>query len=194
MNRKEYNSQETKKHIFNTFLSLLKESSIEKITVNALCSAAGIAKSTFYSYFEDKYSVLDGIENEMLGRLADVNAHLEDVDINLVLNGSPLPQATETIDYILANLEAFRIILGPHGDSRFESRWRRNIADSFKNRFIKEKGDPKSADLACSIFASTLIGIYTHFIFNDPEISREDFALILGNTFKYAQQDFLPKK
>ena len=32
------------------------------------------------------------------------------------------------------------------------------------------------------------------FIFQNPTISKEDFALILGNTFKDALQDFLPGK
>ena len=58
-------------------------------------------------------------------------------------------------------------------------------------RFLKEKGDVRSAGLACAIFSSTLIGIYRYFIFEAPDISKRDFALILGNTFKYALMDFL---
>lgn len=77
-----------------------------------------------------------------------------------------------------------------NGDSRFENMWRRDIADSF----LKEKRDPQSAGLACAIFSSTLIGIYRYFIFRNPTISKEDFTLILGNTFKHALQDFLPGK
>lgn len=72
-------------------------------------------------------------------------------------------------------------------------KWRRDIANSFKDRFMKEKRDPRRADLACTIFASTLMGIYRYFIFQDPSLSKEDFTLILGNTFKYALQDFLPR-
>jgi hypothetical protein len=57
----------------------------------------------------------------------------------------------------------------------------------------KEKSDPRRAGLACTIFASALIGIYRYFIFQDPSLSKEEFTLILGNTFKYALQDFLPR-
>ena len=95
-----------------------------------------------------------------------------------------------TVDFILEHLEEYRVIMGPKGDPSFESRWRRNIAASFKDRFLKEKKDPKSAGLACAIFSSTLLGIYRYFIFEEPEISKEDFTLILGNTFKYALMDF----
>ncbi|MCR4752720.1 MAG: TetR/AcrR family transcriptional regulator [Eubacterium sp.] len=194
MNRKEFNRQETKNHIRKVFLRMYADSDIHDITIQDLCREAGIVKSTFYSYYDDKYSVLDEIETEMLQRLAEINARLEDVDVEQVLRGNPLDQASRTVDYLLKHLEEFRIVMGSHGDPRFENKWRRDIADSFADRFLKEKRDPQSAGLACAIFSSTLIGIYRYFIFRNPTISKEDFALILGNTFKYALQDFLPGK
>lgn len=189
-NRKESNRTETQRNIRAAFLSLYKEKGIDGVTVNELCRQAGIVKSTFYTYFEDKYSVLEEIENELLDSLSEVNSDLENLEITPVLEGDRIPQASETVDYILEHLEEYRAIMGPKGDARFEVRWRRNIAASFKDRFIKEKGDKKSAGLACAIFSATLIGIYRYFIFEEPDISKENFALILGNTFKYALMDF----
>lgn len=189
-NRKEFNRTETQRHIRNTFLELYTEKGIDGVTVNELCRRAGIVKSTFYTYFEDKYSILDEIEGELLDYLADVNSDLEKLELTPVLTGSPLPQASKTVDFILEHLDEYRAIMGPKGDPSFENRWRRNIAASFKDRFIKEKGDNRSAGLACAIFSSTLIGIYRYFIFEAPDLSKENFALILGNTFKYALMDF----
>lgn len=188
--RKDFNRSETQRHIRNTFLKIYSEKGIDGVTVNELCKQAGIVKSTFYTYFEDKYSILDEIERELLDSLSEVNSNLENLEVTPVLMGNPLPQASRTVDFILANLEEYRAILGPKGDPSFEIRWRRNIAASFKERFIKEKGDNRSAGLACAIFSSTLIGIYRYFIFEAPDISKENFALILGNTFKYALMDF----
>ena len=188
--RKDFNRSETQRHIRNTFLKLYAEKGIDGVTVNELCRNAGIVKSTFYIYFEDKYSVLEEIETELLEYLANVNSDLEKLEVTPVLMGDPLPQASKTVSFILEHLEEYRAIMGPKGDPSFESRWRRNIAASFKDRFLKEKGDARSAGLACAIFSSTLIGIYRYFIFEAPDISRENFALILGNTFKYALMDF----
>lgn len=189
-NRKEYNRTETKRHIRKVFLDLYQEKGVDGVTVNELCRQAGIVKSTFYTYFEDKYSVLEEIENELLDSLAEVNSNLETIDITTVLKGNPLSQASETVDFILENLETYRAIMGPKGDASFEVRWRRNIEASFRDRFIKEKGDPRSAGLACTIFSSTLLGIYRYFIFEAPDITKENFAVIMGNTFKYALMDF----
>ena len=188
--RKDFNRAETQRHIRNTFLDIYKEKGIDGVTVNELCKRAGIVKSTFYVYFEDKYSVLEEIEQDLLVHLAEVNDHLEDIDVSTVLKGEALPQASKTVDFILMHLEEYRAIMGPKGDPSFEKRWRRNIALSFRDRFLKEKGDVQSAGLACAIFSSTLIGIYSYFIFENPNISKENFTLILGNTFKYALMDF----
>lgn len=190
INRKEHNRIETRRHIRNIFLELYSKSGIDGVTISSLCQQAGIVKSTFYSYYEDKYAVLEEIEQELLSNLATINSKLEIIDVTTILQGKPLPQASKSVDYILAHLDEFRIIMGPMGDLRFENIWRRNISDSFKGRFLKEKGDSRSAGLACTIFSSTLIGIYRYFIFEAPDITKEEFTLILGNTFKYALMDF----
>ena len=189
-NRREYNRLETQRHIRRVFLNLYEKKGIDGITITNLCTDAGIVKSTFYTYFDDKYSVLEEIERDLLSNLAEVNNDLENLQLTPVLLGEPLPQAARTVDYIQEHLREFQGIMGPKGDPSFETRWRKNIADSFKERFILEKGDIHSAGLACAIFSSTLIGIYRHFIFEDPGITKEKFTLILGNTFKYALMDF----
>ena len=56
-NRREFNKQETVRHIRSVFMDLYAKSGINSITVNSLCKECGIAKSTFYLYYEDKYQV-----------------------------------------------------------------------------------------------------------------------------------------
>ena len=50
--------------------------------------------------------------------------------------------------------------------------------------------DDASAAIACTIFSSALIGLYTHFLFDAPDISEEKFSIILGNLLKYSLYDF----
>ena len=103
--RKDFNRSETQRHIRNTFLKLYAEKGIDGVTVNELCRNAGIVKSTFYIYFEDKYSVLEEIESELLEYLANVNSDLEKLEVTPVLMGDPLPQASKTVSFILEHLE-----------------------------------------------------------------------------------------
>ena len=57
-------------------------------------------------------------------------------------------------------------------------------------RFRAEMQDDASAAIACTIFSSALIGLYTHFLFDAPDISEEKFSIILGNLLKYSLYDF----
>ena len=46
-------SQFTKKAIVETFLELLKEHSLDKITVKDIVEKCGINRNTFYYYYQD---------------------------------------------------------------------------------------------------------------------------------------------
>lgn len=53
--------ERTSKFIKQNFLILLKEKSLDKITVNDLCEKSMIRRSTFYNHYQDKYQVLESI-------------------------------------------------------------------------------------------------------------------------------------
>lgn len=44
----------TKKKLFDTFIAMLADMSIEDITVNDLCTRAGVRRATFYKHYTDK--------------------------------------------------------------------------------------------------------------------------------------------
>lgn len=52
--------------IRQSFLFLLKEQPIEKITVADICRLAEINRATFYRHYENQYGVLYELENELL--------------------------------------------------------------------------------------------------------------------------------
>lgn len=55
------------KHILKeSLLDLLKELSIEKITIKQLCSKANISRATFYAHYVDIYALLTDIEKQIL--------------------------------------------------------------------------------------------------------------------------------
>lgn len=53
--RKTMNNLSEKIHVLTVMDYLAKESTIDKMTVSSICSAAKIARSTFYRLFDDKY-------------------------------------------------------------------------------------------------------------------------------------------
>lgn len=63
----------TKKVITETFLELMEEKDIKKITVSEICKIADINRATFYRYYLDVYDLLDKIEEEFVKELKEAN-------------------------------------------------------------------------------------------------------------------------
>ena len=62
----------TKKVIKETFISLLEEKDLKKITVSELCNNADINRATFYRYYLDIYDLYDKIQDEFVTELKNI--------------------------------------------------------------------------------------------------------------------------
>ena len=49
-----------------SFLKLLKEKPVNKITVKELCQLSQINRATFYTNYSDCFALLESIENELI--------------------------------------------------------------------------------------------------------------------------------
>ena len=62
----------TKKKIKDTFITLLNEKELNKITVSEICKSANINRATFYRYYLDIYDLLDKIKDEFVKELISI--------------------------------------------------------------------------------------------------------------------------
>lgn len=166
------------------------EGGIERITVAGLCKKSCIAKSTFYLYFDDKYAVMESAENELLEALRSISYDLRDIDLKALEKGQPVPKAVAMSQYLRENAPAFRVLLGRYGDAQFLYKWKKDIEDSFMERFQAEHRNGRNAKLACTIFSSSLIGIFTDFLFDANDMTDSETAVIMGNLLRYALLEF----
>ncbi len=100
----------------NALVQLIKEQHISKISVRALCDAAGINRSTFYNHYADPYDLLMKIKQEIIG---DIGRYINSQSINAKL---PLSAQllTRILEYFQDNVELFRSLLGENSDSSFQ--------------------------------------------------------------------------
>lgn len=61
----------SKAKIFSALKAIAKEKDFDKISVREICDAAGVAKSTFYGNFQDKYAVVHWHYDMVMGAGAD---------------------------------------------------------------------------------------------------------------------------
>ena len=93
----------TKRMIRETFIELLKQKPIGKISVSQLCSLAGISRSTFYLYYEDCYQILEELQNEFCDQL------IEAVDQKPV--DDPFGRMLDTHEIIQNNNDLYLILM-----------------------------------------------------------------------------------
>lgn len=62
----------TQMQIKRSFLSLLREKPVSKITVKSICELAEINRATFYKYYSDPYDLLDKLQLEMAGHVEEL--------------------------------------------------------------------------------------------------------------------------
>lgn len=61
----------TQNIIRDTFLDLLKEKPIHKITIKEICEIAEINRGTFYKHYEDIYDLMQKLEDAALNIFSD---------------------------------------------------------------------------------------------------------------------------
>lgn len=189
-NRREYNKQETIRHIRSVFMRRYAEGGIDGITVSALCKDCGIAKSTFYLYFEDKYQILESVENDTLAALREICQGLRKCTFRDNDPGQPLVESQRIIRYLSEHRDTLRALMGKNGDPRFTYKWKKNITEAFHDNFRNAKGSNAGADIACTIFSSSLIGLYTLYLFDEAPVTERELAIALVNLARFSLYEF----
>lgn len=190
LNRREFNKQETMRHIRSVFMDLYAQGGIDGITVNGLCKACGIAKSTFYLYFEDKYQVLEAVEDDVLMQLRGTCDGLRSCDFRTNSTQEILKETQGIVRCLTENGDILRALMGKHGDPRFSYKWKKHIIEAFRDSFRAAKGDNSGAEIACTIFSSGLLGLYNLFLFGEPQVSERELSVILINLARFSLFDF----
>ena len=66
--------QAAEQKIRKAFYELLEEKGLQKTTVRMIVERAGINRSTFYLHYQDKYDLLESIEEELSGENGRIEA------------------------------------------------------------------------------------------------------------------------
>lgn len=171
INRKELNRKRTILDIEQAFLELYQQNGIDGVKIADICQNSGVSRSTFYLYFEDKYAVLQSVEDRLLSALWEICKDLPDImDQNRTNN------ALRTIAHIRENIDWYRALLGNHGDPLFVYRWKRDIDRSLFRKLERRNVGKREGAIQGVMFASALIGLYTYVIFEYPDIPDQELC------------------
>lgn len=105
--REDKRVKNTRQAIRNSFLKLIAEKPIERISVTELCRDAGVNRGTFYAHYTDAYDLRSSIETELYE--AVLNRMKE-------LGTAGRLTTAQMLDLLRENQELCGIFTGPHGD------------------------------------------------------------------------------
>lgn len=97
----------TKQAIRDSFLKLLSEKPIERISVTEICREAEINRGTFYSHYTDPYDLRESLVKELIEA---VRARMLELGVSTRLT------AAQMFKLLKENQELCRIFAGPYGD------------------------------------------------------------------------------
>lgn len=152
---------------------MIKDFSV--ITVKGLCAATPVARTTFYSYFENTDEVKMSVEEDLISGLKAVsdeisNGNLPDMDFVLFMNGIE--------SFIKSNWTDIYAFLVKQPNLRFIRKWKEAIKNNFKKRY-PDKENIKNYDAISEILASSVLSMYTYWIEHPDTISTEEMKPLI---------------
>lgn len=165
--------------IKSTFIKLYRKKGKDAITIKNLCQEVPVARTTFYSYYENLDDVLSEIEDEFVNgiKLLAKNmsaGNIEKLDFTAYFDA--------VMTHIKNNWDAVEALLVIYPDIRFMEKWKEAIKYHFKMQ-LPNKGTIINYNLIAEAIACSVLGAYAHWIkypeeFNAKELSRVTKAMI----------------
>ena len=157
-------------------IELLLKKDISKISIKELCETAGINRSTFYTYYDTQYLLLEEIQDEVLNELIVCFKDLKpETGLQEVIESTQ-----KILRYVEHNIDCFRALLGVHGDPGFY-----NKMVSANEAVIQEWNPQGTADAAAEktayLFATCGgTGVIKNWIMDEERMPSGQLAKLLG--------------
>lgn len=164
----------SKQMIRQEVLSLLKTTPFYKIKIKDLATRLNISRSTFYSYYESIYDVIQEMEDEFMADMVSLEC-MNLLDSNHV-NTAPIT-TLRTMEYIYNNKEVFLALTGPNGDASFSIRLEARLKKGFYDMLKKMNCPESRCSLFSEFFSTGQVACAKYTVstedFSDPEVRSQ---------------------
>ena len=123
MNNEDRRVKKTENVLQNALAKLLINKKIQNITIKELTNTADIHRSTFYTHYQDIYSLYEQIENSVIEEL------------NIIISNDPTHSYealyVTLIDYVYDNAILYRMLISNNGNINLQKRVKQLIEDNY---------------------------------------------------------------
>jgi AcrR family transcriptional regulator len=187
-------NRKTKQLIQQSFIKILECKPFESITIGDITKTAQINRGTFYLHFQDKFDLLDRIEQQLF---ADIGNHIDELQSHYsathVYKEEQEHLANTLFSVIELHSPILKIFLSDHGRAGFHIRFR--DAFSEKVRFNLEKNESFNAmlkvpmDYFLSFITSAFLGLIEQWVQNGLDKTPQEMTTLYIDIISYIQGD-----
>jgi AcrR family transcriptional regulator len=178
----------TKKIIREVLCQLIDEKGFNDISITDLTTRADINRGTFYLHYNDKFDLLEQVENEFIQELYEYTK--DNIFINFLNESSlnnPPPFMVKLFGYMKENAKFMKVLLGPNGSPSFQLKLKKLLeANLFQNKQINTLMKDKllvPEAYFLSYVLSAHLGVLQQWLNSNMEVAPEELALILVKMF-----------
>ena len=169
--------QKSKEAIQKSFLALLQEKNLKKITVAEICRMANIGRGTFYLHYMDVYDLYEQIEGELYAGLlrlyssAFPTTHQE--NSKLLSDGLTL--------YIEEHKALFLLLVradNDHAMQKLKSLFNEQVLQ--ESRKVNPDGNPAYDTMEAIFVVAGVVGVLEQWLTDGMQIPRGEVAAMLN--------------
>ncbi|WP_436882016.1 TetR/AcrR family transcriptional regulator [Mammaliicoccus sciuri] len=173
--------RKSKRAIKQAFIQLLKENNLDRITIQQISDLADVNRGTFYLNYEDKYALLDEMENEQIEKIkgfVDIRKmdlstknsvrFIEDFANKIIKN---------VITHIEHNIEFYQVILNLERKSQIEEQLADIVRSNIKHLIGNKDnvfGIPENYYL--SYVVGSMMSMIKYWVSDENRVSVEELV------------------
>lgn len=168
----------TEELIKAVFLNLLKEKSLNKITVAEISRLANIGRGTFYLHYSDVYDLYECIERDAISKMKEIFKEA----FPTTNSENSMKLAASLTEYIEENKELFRILVRSDPSNTMYKIKKSFYSEVFdENTLINPTMNDEYNQIESIFVVSGIAGVLERWIVEDFKIPSSSVAKMLNN-------------
>lgn len=174
----------TEEKIQAALLNLMKEKTLEEITIMSIADYSQVNRTTVYRYYRDKFAILQVIEENILSDLEAINDNTYQVETHEFVNKSHVLKMLEAVN---EKREIISILLSKNGDPRFYEYFVTFLTTNGLRIIDKNPQfnglDVRQKELLIQYLSSALLGLVKYWLIH-PEMGVDELNNFFENLFR----------
>lgn len=172
----------TMEKLKGSLLTLMKDHSIDSISVTCLCKAAGINRNTFYAHYREPVDLLMEIENGLLGEMMQTLGKLESVEV-----GNIYSFVIPILETITKNSDICQIILSDHGNRHFINKIVEMLKGPTTRAWVEKGLTEQEADVSYHYCVGGALSVIENWVKSGYETDAHTLGNMLGDLIESGQ-------